>query len=983
MLYPLLKRLGASLTLLCSFLLFSGHAGGVTPEQLSRFEALPKAQQEALKKQYLKRGQNGKSQSIAPLDSPTTVVPFQRMGYSIDAESSLERAAKKATDEVSLEEEKEEKKLADELRQFGYDLFAGQATTFAPVTDIPIPSDYVIGPGDTLQAFLFGKENAEHHLQVNREGELNFPGIGPIQVAGMPFAELKRSINERIAQQMIGVRASITLGQLRSIRVFILGDVLNPGSYTVSALSTMTNALFVSGGITKIGSLRNIQLKRRGKIVTTLDLYDLLLRGDTSKDVRIQPGDVLFVPPVGPVAGVGGEVRRPALYELKGENTVEQLIAMAGGLLPTADRKASQLDRVSVTEGRQLLDLDLTKDRFLSQSIQQGDTLKIYSVLERMDSIVMLSGHVQRPGGAEWKSGMRLSDLIQDERTLLSEADLSYVVIKRESGQERSLEILISRLDEVLRDYSSPENVRLMPRDEVVVLSLGEERRAALEPLIDELEERGRFGKPEPVVTIEGNVKQSGKYPYQAGMRVSRLIEAALDVLPNTDLDYALVRREENHSGNISVNSFSLREVMAKRHDLEKNFVLQPRDQVIILPNSVLADADDNNELISHNLVEMSNEARRQKLQVRLERQVLIDRVVKELELQSGNLQPAQIVSVAGKVRFPGRYPLEDGMSVSDLLTAAGGLEESAYMLEAELTRRVVVEGQYRIAKYQLFSLNRTENDIDQKLQSHDHIYIRKLPQWNENQTITLEGEVRFPGEYPIAQGETVAQLLERAGGLTEYAYPQGALFSREALRKKEREENEGMIRRLERELASLSIENLNANPQQSNAVDYVVQLLNKMREIEPLGRLSIDLPKVMKATTLEQSWALEVKHGDRLVIPQKPVSVTTVGEVYYPSSHMYQEGITAEEYIELSGGFTQNANKENYYIVHANGQVESGKQGAWFRTVSDGKVQAGDTIVAPLDAERMKPLTLFTNVADIAAKVATATANLIAIGSL
>ncbi|HIJ31413.1 MAG TPA: polysaccharide export protein, partial [Gammaproteobacteria bacterium] len=283
-----------------------------TDEQIRQFMNLSPAQQAAAKASYL--GSNaGSGGGAQPLDTPENVLPIVNQSTS-----QIEQAAKESTDQVTLAEKKEEKAIKGQLRQFGYDLFAGQATTFAPVSDIPVPSEYVIGPGDTLQIFLFGKENIEHQLQVSREGELNFPGIGPIQVAGMRFDELKSSLNQRIAQQMIGVRASITLGRLRSIRVFILGDVQRPGSYTVSALSTMTNALFVSGGVTKIGSLRNIQLKRQGKVVTTLDLYDLLLKGDTSQDARIQPGDVLFVPPVGEVVGIGGEVRRPALYELEG-----------------------------------------------------------------------------------------------------------------------------------------------------------------------------------------------------------------------------------------------------------------------------------------------------------------------------------------------------------------------------------------------------------------------------------------------------------------------------------------------------------------------------------------------------------------------------------------------------------------------------------------------------------------------------------------
>ena len=375
-----------------------------------------------------------------------------------------------------------------------------------------------------------------------------------------------------------------------------------------------------------------------------------------------------------------------------------------------------------------------------------------------------------------------------------------------------------------------------------------------------------------------------------------------------------------------------------------------------------------------------------QKKEISHERQAQIEGLVNDLEIQAQNGEPANIVSIGGKVRFPGRYPLSKVMKVSDLIQAAGGLEESAYRFEAEMTSRTAESGKQRKTSHHILDLSKNrqgELQDNLTLQPHDHINIRRLPQWNEKETITLEGEVRFPGEYPISQGETLAQVLTRAGGLTPYAYPSGALFSRAALREKERKENQAMASRLEKDLASLTMEKLNSDPTQNSSLDYISQILQQIRDVKPLGRLSIDLEQIMVASTVEQSGGLELKSGDRLVIPQKPVSVTTVGEIFYPSSHMYTQGVSADEYVQLSGGFTQNADKKRLYIVHANGQVEPASQGAWFRMESEGKIEAGDTIVVPLDADRMKPLTLFTNIADIAAKIAMATANLIAIGSM
>jgi polysaccharide biosynthesis/export protein len=210
---------------------------------------------------------------------------------------------------------------AQALKPFGYDLFSGSPSTFAPATDVPVPAEYVVGPGDTIEVQLIGNTKGRYALVVGRDGRINFPELGPIAVSGRPFEEVRKDLEARVREQMIGTQASIGIGELRSIRVFVLGDAQTPGSYTVSGLSTITNALFVSGGIKRIGSLRNIELKRNGRTLVTLDLYDLLLKGDTRADQRLLPGDVIFVPPVGPTVGIGGEVRRPAIYELKNETT--------------------------------------------------------------------------------------------------------------------------------------------------------------------------------------------------------------------------------------------------------------------------------------------------------------------------------------------------------------------------------------------------------------------------------------------------------------------------------------------------------------------------------------------------------------------------------------------------------------------------------------------------------------------------------------
>lgn len=286
-----------------------------TAEQLKLFQNLTPEQQSTLLKTINKKSGSPGQEALS---QPDVVIPKGKMSTDIPLNENENEDGDEAT---TLEIKQQKKTLKDDLELFGYDLFSGTPTTFAPATDIPIPSSYIVGPGDTVEVQLFGKENEQYDLVVSREGILNFPAIGPVAVAGLTFREMKQNLQQRIKEQMIGVKASISMGALRSIRIFVLGDAERPGSYTVSSLTTMTNALFVSGGVKTIGSLRNIQLKRNGKVISSLDLYDLLLKGDTSRDKRLQPGDVIFIPPVNKSAGIKGEVRRPAIYELKKERT--------------------------------------------------------------------------------------------------------------------------------------------------------------------------------------------------------------------------------------------------------------------------------------------------------------------------------------------------------------------------------------------------------------------------------------------------------------------------------------------------------------------------------------------------------------------------------------------------------------------------------------------------------------------------------------
>src|SRR5690606_845989 len=333
-------------------------------------------------------------------------------------------------------------------------------------------------------------------------------------------------IEARVERQMIGVRASISMADTRSIRVFVLGEARYPGSYTISGLGTITSALYAAGGVKPIGSLRNIQLKRQGKVVRELDLYDLLIRGDTTDDARLLPGDVIFVPPVGPTVSIEGEVRRPAIYEIKGEATVNDLVELAGGLTPEADISQAMLTRIDENRRRIVLPVDPTSPDRAVGTLRKGDLVRIPRLRPTLDQGVLLQGHVYTPGAYAYRDGMRLTDVIRSIDDLKPNADLRYVLIRRELPPDRRITVRSADLAAALYAPGSEADVPLMPRDRITVFDLESGRDHTIKPLLQELQPQSGIDRPTEIVKIDGQVKVPGEYPLEPGMTVSDLIRA-------------------------------------------------------------------------------------------------------------------------------------------------------------------------------------------------------------------------------------------------------------------------------------------------------------------------------------------------------------------------------------------------------------------------------------------------------------------------
>jgi protein involved in polysaccharide export with SLBB domain len=305
------------------------------------------------------------------------------------------------------------------LPLFGQSLFDQTPSTFAPLDLLQVPNDYTVGPGDELQIRIWGQLEANLRTSVDRSGQIYIPRVGQVSVAGLHYGELEQHLKAEVSKVFRNFNLTTNLGRLRSIQILVVGNARFPGTYTISSLSTLVNAVFASGGPTPHGSLRDIQVRRGGERITDFDFYDLLIKGDKSRDVRLQPGDVLFIPPVGPLAAISGSVHNPAIYELKGSSTLTDLMEIAGGMSSLADTGRITVERLADHQARKTLEFPYD-EQSRALPVQDGDIVRVFSLVPSFQDTVTLRGNVANPGRYPWKQGMRIRDLIPNPEELLT-----------------------------------------------------------------------------------------------------------------------------------------------------------------------------------------------------------------------------------------------------------------------------------------------------------------------------------------------------------------------------------------------------------------------------------------------------------------------------------------------------------------------------------------------------------------------------------
>ncbi|WP_340678633.1 SLBB domain-containing protein, partial [Paraglaciecola sp.] len=875
----------SSLVLILLFGFFSSWVEAQSAQQIEQFKKLPKAQQEQLARQM--------GVDLSSLESLSNSTLSSKNG----SKNSESFSGNQRFDEYGnpvVEKNKSDKTLLDEdedkkLKLYGSELFSRETASLGPSSGAPVPSNYLIAPGDQLVVQLFGKENEEYNLEVGRDGNIVVPRLGPIAVATKSFAEAKSYLSEQIKKKIIGVEVSVIMGELTTIRVFVMGEALKPGAYNVSSLSTITHALVVSGGVSDIASLRNVQLKRAGKLVTTLDVYDLLNQGDSTNDSLLRSGDVIFIPTIERSVSVDGQVRRPAIYELKNESTLADVINLAGGKLPQAYESAISIQRF-INGSRIQITAELNSH---NTKIIDGDSILIPEVSTFLSGSITLIGAVARPGDYQWKNSLRIRDIIVDvQKDLLEFADLSYVLILREINRNRDIEILqTSLLDENISDNVS--NVVLQPNDKVVVFSKNENDLLADTTLSDMAYSKKELSKKE-----------------------KELWQKRIE--------------EKLFWKSIGISDDKLASVLAE----SEAYAIQNQP-----------------------IIQLTDEEKEQVLEFKnygfFSRKRLLAPILEKLNQQARMDSPLQILEIAGEVKIPGVYPLTKNATIKSVVIAAGGFTESSYMKKSEITRsEISPDGTAQISHISFSPSDIWQTGVENELalQSKDRINIFATPSWQQELKVTVKGEVEFPGEYSIRRGETLSNLMARVGYLTEYGDADAAVFTRETLKEQEQENLQKLAGELRKQIASISLRK-QTGAGSIVSYDEAKKLLKDLTDVDAVGRLVIDFKSILAGSKKDN---VILEDGDVLYVPGKSQSVNVIGEVYVPTSHMFTDGITFNDYISKSGGYRASADKERTYVIRANGSVFVPDEGGdfWF---SSNKVQlnikAGDTIVVPLDS--------------------------------
>ena len=804
--------------------------------------------------------------------------------------------------------------------RFGVDILKeNDSDSDALPMDLPVGPDYVVGPGDGLAIDLWGGMSQRLQRTVDSEGRISLPDYGPVLVSGKTLGDVQLTVQQLLRTQLRDVSTDVSLSRLRTVRVYVVGEVGNPGAYDVSSLSTPLNALVAAGGLTERGSLRSIKHFRRKQLIEVVDAYDLLLRGVGPDQKRLENGDSLLVPPVGPQVTIEGMVRRPAIYELRGDTSLEEALDLAGGVLPAAALKHIEVERLVAHENRTMLSVDLSESAEAAESklrsfqIQDGDRIHIFPIAPYNEQAIYLQGHVLRPGRYSYREGMTVRDLITSYSDLLPEPAGKYAEIIRLDPPDLHPRVEGFDLSVAL---SNPETApKLKPLDTIRIFSRYDFESA-------------------PKVWVDGEVRSPGQYTTSGQTHLRDALYLAGGVTPDAALDSAQVVRSTKDGG-MKVLSANVAKALAG--DSSENPLLQPNDRIVVHRNA--------------NKVEPAA-------------------VYVEGDVPSpgrypltANMHVEDLLRLAG-----GLKPSADSQNAV-LTHHENGPSDPAGIETTKVNLTAVMAG------------HETENGVlanGDVLTIRENPGWHDL-----GATVTLRGEVQHPGTYGIRPGESLGSVLEKAGGFTSQAYVYGTVLTRREVRDLEMKSHEELIARIKAEQKELRALPENDADQKNLKLTAVAQSETALTQLEthlPAGR--VVLQGTLDEKSFEQSAAqTPLRNGDVILVPKKPNYVVVQGQVFNGTAVGYVPGRSANWYLGQAGGFTELADKKATFVIRADGSVLAAKnnRGMWDGNPMDAVLMPGDVIVVPEKAPKVaaRNFTPLMQTAQVATSIALAVAYL------
>ena len=776
------------------------------------------------------------------------------------------------------------------IERFGEKVFENPPAAAGTIPiDFPTSPDYVIGPGDGLTIDLWGGVSQRLVRTVDHEGRIGLPEIGPMLVNGQTLGDVQQSVQRLLRTQFRDVSADVSLSRLRTVRVYVVGDVNQPGPYDVSSLSTPLNALLAAGGPTSGGSMRIVKHYRGNTLVQDVDLYDLLLRGVRTDIKRLEPGDTLLVPPVGALVQMDGMVRRPAIYELRDGTSLAQAIDMAGGILPTATLSHIEVQRLEAHEKRTMLSLDVSsttdpKDieaKVAEFHVQDRDEIHIFPIATFNQDAVYLQGHVLRTGRYAYKPGMKLTDLISSYSDLMPEPSTKYAEIIHLNPPDYHPTVESFDLAAALSNPAAAP--QLKPLDTVRIFS--------------------RFDfEDAPTVSVSGAVRNPGTFQTSGQVHFRDAVELAGGVTPDAAMDSAQIIRTLPDS---SLKMFSVPLKEALEGDSASNILLEPRDRVVIQQNAFRADTPS---------VEIAGEV------VKPGRYPL-----------SGNVRVSDLIQLAGGFK---RGAFTESADLTRFSPKAG---------ENKLGEHIEVSIPDALSK---------DISKDPTLRDGDVLTIRQLSGWNDiGASVNLLGEVQHPGNYGIKPGERLSSVLKRAGGFAPQAYVYGAVFTRPEVLQMEQKSRNELVQRIrgeEAELAPLPSDDGDKKAAKQNGMQQLEAMRGRLDETPPSGRMVIRISSNLKQWEGTPN-DIVLRAGDALVIPKTPNFILVSGAVYDETAVTYRPGRSAKWYLTQAGGPTLLADKASIFVVRADGSI-AGRNTDGFLAGSPlgAALRPGDMVVVP-----------------------------------